>query len=407
MKSILLILTALTFLTSPLLSQKITDTDNYVILISFDGFRWDYPERDITPNMQAMRERGVSAVGLKPVFPTKTFPNHISIVTGLYPENHGIILNNFINPFTGDGYSLGNRVAVRSSKWYDGEFIWETAQKQGVKCASYFWPGSSIKEEGRHPQYYEVYDHGRPFPQRVEGVLEWLQLPMEERPRFITLYFHESDSKGHDHGPESAEVNTAIALQDSMLGLLVNGLDNIQLLDKTNIIITSDHGMIATSAEKIVHIERDILPDAQCRFISDGPIMMVQPPLGKTDEAYKWLKEKEEHFSVYLREDVPAHLNFSKNPFISDIVLVADSEWTLLHNKSSRWLPGKGNHGFSPHLIDMHGIFYAAGPDFREGLRTGTLQTIDIYPLLCALLGIEPVQNIDGNIERIGYILER
>jgi len=407
MKSMLLILIPFIILTSPLLSQEHAESGNYVILISFDGFRWDYPERSITPNMQTIRERGVSAVGLKPVFPTKTFPNHISIVTGLYPENHGIILNDFINPFTGEIYSLRNRKAVRSSKWYDGEFIWETAQKQGVNCASYFWPGSSIIEEGRHPTYYEVYDHNRPFVKRVDDILEWLQLPLEERPRFITLYFHESDSQGHDHGPDSPEVNQAIALQDSMLGLLVQGLEKIQMLDKTNIIITSDHGMIETFEEKVIHIERDLLPNAGCHFISDGPVMMVQPPMGKTDEVFKQIKQHENHFTAYLREDVPAHLNFSKNPFISDIVLVANSEWTLLHNRSSQWLPGKGNHGFSPHLIDMHGIFYAAGPDFRKGLRTGTLQTIDIYPLLCAILGIKPVQNIDGNFERIGYILER
>ncbi|MEL6823475.1 MAG: ectonucleotide pyrophosphatase/phosphodiesterase [Calditrichota bacterium] len=407
MKFILLILTTLVFLISPLPSQHSLKADNYIILISFDGFRWDYPEREITPNMQKIRERGVSAVGLKPVFPTKTFPNHISIVTGLYPENHGIILNSFSNPFTGDNYSLGNRAAVRSSKWYDGEFIWETAQKQGVICASYFWPGSSIMQEGRHPKYFEVYDHNRPFPARVKGVLDWLQLPIEERPRFITLYFHESDSQGHNHGPESAEVNQAIALQDSMLGLLVDGLEKIQMLDKTNIIITSDHGMISTYNEKVIHIERNILPNAGCRFISDGPIMMIQPPLGRTNEAFTKIKEHEKHFTAYLREEIPSHLNFSQHPFISDIVLVADSEWTLLHNRSSRWLPGKGNHGFSPHLIDMHGIFYAAGPDFCNGLRTGTLQTIDIYPLLCALLDVKPVQNIDGNFERIGYILER
>ncbi len=381
----------------------------YVILISFDGFRWDYPHRGITPNLEKFKENGVTALSLEPVFPTKTFPNHLSIITGMYPENHGIIMNVFTNPFTGESYRLGDTTSVRESKWYWGEAFWETAERQGIICASYFWPGSELHLKHRSPTYRHLYDHHRPYEKRIEGVLNWLKLPSDKRPHFITLYFHETDSKGHDYGPDSEENNEAIKLLDSMLGLLLDGLEEIDMLSKTNIIIVSDHGMIEVSKKRAVMVD-SLLSGFDCKFTENGALMTVKPKKNNIHRVYNRLKETAHHFRVFYTQNVPEHFHFSSHPFIAPIVLMADIGWSLVTKQTKEWLfnlPGNsgGNHGFDNHYLDMHGIFYAMGPSFKQGYQTGTLKCVDIYPLLCKIFGIQPRQNIDSKLDRISFIL--
>ncbi len=213
----------------------------YVILISFDGFRWDYSERGITPNLNEMKEKGVHAISLQPSFPTKTFPNHYSIVSRMYPENHGIIFNSFLNPISSERYSLGDTTAVRESKWYLGEAFWEIAERNGIKTASHF-AGSEINLNHRRPTYYRKYDHKRPYKERIDGVINWMKLPIEQRPHFITLYFHDTDSYGHNFGPNSPEINKSISRLDSLIYYLNNKLTEINMFDSTNIIIVSTMG---------------------------------------------------------------------------------------------------------------------------------------------------------------------
>lgn len=382
----------------------------YLILISFDGFRWDYPNRGITPNLDKFKQDGVSALSLEPVYPTKTFPNHLSIITGMYPENHGIILNDFVDLFSGDEYRIWDSTGVRDSKWYWGEAFWETAERQGIITASYFWPGSQLLLDYRRPTYWEPYEHYRPYEQRVEGVLNWLKLPEEQSPHFMTLYFHETDSKGHNFSPVSAETDQAIQLLDGMLGRLLDGLEKNGLLQQTNVIVVSDHGMTEVSTERIVNIEK-MIGEYNCRYVGEGPLLMIRPEEQEIDAVYNLLKQKAQHFRVYRREEVPAHFHFSRHPFISPLVLMADIGWSLHTDKSLEKLLQKnyakgGNHGYDNHQMDMHGIFFAMGPSFKKGYHTGTLRNIDIYPLLCRIFDIMPRQNIDGRLERISFILE-
>lgn len=377
----------------------------YVILVSFDGFRWDYLDRGLTPNLDNIIKNGVRSLSLRPVFPSKTFPNHISIVTGLYPENHGIIFNHFENPVTNEKYSLGKPEAVRNSKWYGGEFIWETAKKQGIISASFFWPGSEVTAEFRHPNYYKKYDHNLPYEKRVEGVLEWLKMPLSKRPHFITLYFHETDSQGHDYGPNSKEANDAIKLLDHQIGELSKGLTEIGLTDSVNIIIISDHGMTEINPDKIINVE-SFLDGKKCKFSEDGPVMMIEP---LETGVFELLKEKSENFRVYKREDIPGYYHFSHHPFIYSLILVADPGYSLIDNQDQErgsYLHSKGNHGYDKDFLDMHGIFVAKGPAFKKGFKTGTLWNIDIYPLICEILGILPNQPIDGRSDRIEFILK-
>jgi predicted AlkP superfamily pyrophosphatase or phosphodiesterase len=378
----------------------------YVILISFDGFRWDYLDRGLTPNLNKLADKGVRALSLRPAFPSKTFPNHISLITGMYPDNHGIIGNYFKDTIKHKEYSLGDTAAVKEPFWYLGEAFWETAERNGIITASYFWPGSEISLDYRRPTYYEKYDHNRSYREKVKGIVNWLKLPADKRPHFITLYFHDTDTYGHDYGPDSPETNRAIARLDSVTAYLLNEIDKTDLKDSINYIFVSDHGMTAISPERTINIEA-IIEKYKCSFQYDGPVMFVNPPEDKAEEIYELLKKSENHFKVYRKEEMPEYFHYNTHPFIYRLILVADLGWSLHSNEEPKWLSyAKGNHGYDNNQIDMHGIFLAYGPAFKSSYKTGTLWNIDLYPLLCKIFGISPRSNIDGKLERIEFILK-
>ncbi len=376
----------------------------YVILISFDGFRWDYIDRGLSPNLESVRNNGVSAISLRPAFPSKTFPNHQSIITGMYIENHGIIANTFRDPVNNTIYRMGDTNAVRDSRWYLGEAFWETAERNGITTASYFWPGSEMILDHRRPTYFHHYEHNRPYEKRVEGVVEWLKLPLNERPHFITLYFDDTDTQGHRHGTSSDEVNNAIKRLDGMIGLLFNKLDDIKMRDSVNIIIVSDHGMTDISKERTINIEK-ILEGMDCKFFDSGPFMTVDITKDNLEEVYQLLKKNENRYKVYKKKEMPDYFHYKNHPFIGELLLIADMGWAVITNRQSDY-SSLGNHGYDNNHIDMHGIFLAIGPDFKSGYRTGTLWNIDIYPLLCRIFNISPRSNIDGKSERIEFILK-
>ncbi|MGA7722286.1 MAG: ectonucleotide pyrophosphatase/phosphodiesterase [Ignavibacteriaceae bacterium] len=380
----------------------------YVILISLDGFRWDYVNRGITPNFDFIKANGIAAISLRPDFPSITFPNHYSIVTGLYPENQGLIANTFTDPFTKETYRVNDSTKSKNAKWYLGEAFWETAKRNGIITASYFWPGSDMKLDYRRPDYVESYVHTRAFEDRVNGVLNWLKLPYEKRPHFITLYFEATDDSGHKFGPNSIQMNHAIEKEDSMIGLLTNKLKNISLLDSTDIIVVSDHGMTEISKDKVVNIE-EIIKNYNVTYQGRGPFMLVNPQKADEQNVYDKLLSNRNHFQVFTKDNIPACYHYSTHPFISDIIVIADLGWSLADNYSYKNIDkftDRGNHGYDNNEMDMNGIFYAFGPDFKIGYRTATLNNIDIYPMLCRIFNISPRSNIDGKLENIEYILK-
>ncbi len=380
----------------------------YTILISFDGFRWDYTNRGITPNFDYIEQHGVKALSLKPSFPTITFPNHISIVTGMYPQNHGVIANTMYDPATDKLYSLRDTAEVRDAYWYKGEMIWETARRQGIITASYFWPGSEMNLEYRRPTYYEKYEHERNYLERINGVINWLKLPYNERPKFITLYYDLTDSEGHRYGPNSQQVNNAIARLDSLIGVLFNRLDEIKLRDSVNLIIVSDHGMTEISGARYVNVE-ELASCRSCKFFNRGAVMniFIKNKI-EVDAVFNKLKQNESHYRVYKPEDIPEHFHFSNNHLIGDLFVLADPGWSVGTSKDKDRMSDYygGNHGFDNSFMDMHGIFYAIGPSFKENYKTGTIENINIYPLLCKIMNIIPRQNIDGKLENISFILK-
>lgn len=404
MKIVIKIFFFLLFSQAILLSQA-----PYTILISFDGFRHDYMDRGLTPNLQKVSDNGVEALSLMPVYPSKTFPNHTSIITGMYPENHGIIANTFYDPHFKETYKISDSIQVREARWYKGEAFWETAQRNGIIAASFFWPGSEVNLEYRRPRYYKNYDHYFPYKLRVDGLIEWLKLPLKDRPRFLTIYFDATDTYGHKYGPNSDSVNYAIKVLDGMAGYLMDKLAEINLIDSTNLIFVSDHGMTEMSSDKYVNLE-EILGDEKVDYWNWSTYCLIQPQKGRLDAVYNKLKANEKHYKVYRRSEVPDFYHFSSSPLLSDLIIITDLGWEAGDTKAQKrfesW-KAKGNHGYDNGQLDMHGFFVAAGPSFRKNYKTGTLRNIDIYPLLCEIFNI-PVRNgIDGKGDRIRFILNK
>ncbi len=400
MKKIISVLLFVLFWISPI---KASEPQPYVLLISLDGFRWDYAERGITPNLDKIKQEGVSALSFKPSFPSVTFPNHLSIITGMYPQNHGLILNFFENLY-GERYRLSDTNAVKNPAWYWGEAFWETARRNKIITASYYWPGSEVWDENRRPNYYKAYNHNEPHENKINGIIEWLKLPYNERPHFITLYFHDTDSEGHKHGTNSPQIDSTIAVLDSLIGVIRQRIELIGMKDSVNIIILSDHGMTNIREDGIIII-KEIIGEIDCDVNSSSAITMIKPKNEKDIElVFNKLKKAEQNYKVYYKKDVPAYWNFSRNPYIYPIVVIADVGYKLIYGKST--YNAVAEHGYDSHHIDMHGIFFAVGSKFKKNYRVGTLENVDIYPLLCEIFKIDGRSNIDGNINRIKYLLK-
>ena len=361
--------------------------EQYVILVSFDGFRYDYTERVRTPNFDYLENWGVKAKSLKPIFPSFTFPNHYSIATGCYADKHGILGNEFKTDL--GTYSYKNKSTVQDAKWYGAEPIWVTAEKNGIITATYFWVGSEAPIGGYYPTYYKNYKNGINPKDKVDQVIDWLKLPIDERPRLICLYFNEPDHAGHVFGASSEEVNNQIKESDNILGYLLRSLTKLDVYDKTNIVIVSDHGMVDVSEEKVINID-----DFNISGIIDGkgPIMNVIAQ----DEILINIP----HVTITPSSD---NNQLHYNNAMYDFLLIADEGWMMYtYNHLEQYngkLPVKGMHGYNPDNINMHAIFYAYGPKFKREMQIDTFELIHIYPMLCEILGISPYENIDGKLE--------
>lgn len=383
----------------------------YVVVISLDGFRWDYLDRGITPNIDALAARGVRALTFKPAFPSKTFPNHYTQVTGLYPQNHGIINNKFFDPFNGLTYRVGDTLVVRDDRWYMGETIWSWAGRQGVKSASFFWPGSETRLAYKHPTYFKHYDGGISHEQRIDGIIQWLSLPEADRPHLLFLYFSDTDDSGHEFGPRSEQLNAAVALVDRKIGLLLKRLEAIDMEQKVNLVVVSDHGMTALKRNGLIALS-NIIDLHQVRLSGYGPIVQLFFNVGADRTAL--MKQLHAHeklgYSAYLKDDMPEHFHYRHNGLIGDVILLADLGNRFIGDaadmdRALQNLPS-GDHGYDNEALDMHGIFVAAGPAFKRNYRTGTLRNIDLFPLLCKILNISQKADIDGRLSRIEYILK-
>ena len=385
--------------------------ESYVIMVSFDGFRYNYTDRVHTPSFDYMRDHGVKAESLHPVFPTKTFPNHYSLATGAYTQTHMLTGNSFYDQKFKEIYSIGDRETVQDPKWYQAEPIWVTAERQGVRAASFFWVGSEAPIKGLSPSITKMYDGSVPFESRVDSVIQWLQLPEEKRPHLIMLYFSEPDHVGHVSGPESAETDSVILDMDQLLGKLLDGVKSLSISDQVNLVIVSDHGMTALNKDKYVIID-DYLND-----VNDYYLDIVGPYAQVT--AKSWISRlfigkklsTMPSVAVYAKRNIPDRYHFV-NRNTGDFLIVADKGWTIMDQNrfDKRGGPEGGNHGFAPEIKELHAIFYAMGPKIKEGLMIDTFENIHVYPLICELLEIQPYANApdapEGRLEILAPILK-
>ena len=369
---------------------------HYVVLVSLDGFRWDYAKRDGAAHLLALGKQGVWAPeGMLPSFPSLTFPNHFTIVTGLYPEHHGLVANSFYDPAKQARYAIGDSAAVTEGGWYTGTPLWSLAESQGMRTACFFWPGSEAKIAGYRPTYYMHFDNKTDDNARIDQVLAWLHLPDADRPHFITLYYDEPDHEGHQYGPDAPETKAAVVKVDKLVGKLKEGLDATGL--PIDLVVVSDHGMAKVQGDWINLDKFADLAD----FETAGSLLY-----GKTEEdaarVYNQLKKASSQFVVYRRKDVPGELNFRDNPREGDPVVIATGPFIIrAHGPPAgkpEAAPPLGMHGYVSHKMpEMKASFYAAGPDILPGHTVRPFENVNLYPWLAHLLGLTPPKS-DGSL---------
>lgn len=375
--------------------------DRYVILVSMDGFRWDYSQKYYTPNLDKIAKKGVKAKSLIPSFPSVTFPNHYSIATGLYPDHHGLVHNNFYDSTLRLSYSISNRTVVADKRFYGGEPIWNTARRQGIKSASYFWVGSEAPVNDMYANFWKSYNGKDPYKNRIDTIVSWLNLPVEKRPRLLMLYFSEPDHVGHLHGPDSRETQKVVEQMDSLIGVLVAKIKKTPVGKKVDLIILSDHGMGPISQERNIVLDNHVQGHWCKQIEGHNPFYTINPNPGFEDSIYNKLKTAE-HLKVWRKNEIPGHLHYGSNPRIFPIVVLADSGYCFTWgNKKPE---NRGAHGYDPRNTDMHGIFYAIGPHFKKKYVKESFENIQVYSIICMLLKIEAARN-DGDLKIVEDML--
>ncbi|WP_373487118.1 ectonucleotide pyrophosphatase/phosphodiesterase [Blastomonas sp.] len=378
------------------------------ILISIDGMRPDYLDRGLTPNLTALKAKGVAAA-MRASFPTKTFPNHYTIVTGKRPDRNGIVGNAMIDPRRpGLVFSMGDPKQALDPFWWDeAEPIWITAEKAGVRSATMFWPGSEVASGNPatgpmvRPSDWMRFDQNITNEQRVNTVLDWMRRPADIRPQLITLYFDTVDTMGHRFGPaRSPELDAAITEIDQRIGDLVRALDAMGR--SANFVITADHGMAQTAEDRVIQLD-DIIDRASYIAVEAGPYAAIEPSAGTDSRVYDALLQPREHMSCYRKEDLPAHLHYGKNPRVAAIICIASNGWTILSGPPRYPVTG-GAHGYDPNNSDMHGLFMAFGPSIKPTASLPLFDNVDVYPLVARLAGIEALPS-DGNAATLAGLL--
>jgi predicted AlkP superfamily pyrophosphatase or phosphodiesterase len=378
---------------------------HYVVLVSLDGFRFDYATKYGAKNLLAMAARGASAPdGMIPSYPSVTFPNHYTIVTGLYPDHHGIVGNTFYDPARKETYTLTDPKATGDGSWYAGTPLWVLAEQQGMRAACFYWPSSNADIQGKRPSYYlNVYDEKFPGEKRVDQVLAWLQLPPEKRPHFITLYFEDTDEAGHTYGPDAPETAEAARHLDEMIGKLSQGIAASRL--PVDLVVVADHGMETLQGNWVI---LDKWADLS-QFETFGGRLYPKSE-ADAEKAYQSLLGKSNMFKIYRRAQVPAYLHFNSNPREGDPVVVPTGPYSIVAHdpnaKGGTRMPPRGGHGYDPRQMpSMQAIFFAAGPDIRPGVTVASFENVDVYPFIARILGLQ-TGPIDGKVGTLQGILK-
>ncbi|XP_067126584.1 ectonucleotide pyrophosphatase/phosphodiesterase family member 5-like [Centruroides vittatus] len=372
------------------------NADKKVLLISFDGFRWDYYKTFNTPNLDYLARTGIHAPkGVQAVFTTKTFPNHYSIATGLYEESHGIVDNNMYDVVFNETFKMKKP----DPKWWGGEPIWVTARKQGLKSGAYFWPASDIPIKDTFPNYYFKYNNTVSMEARIETAVHWLAT---DQVNVALVYFNEPDKTGHRTGAMSDAVGKMVETVDKLVGFLLEKLLETFLLDRVNLIIMSDHGMV--NLTDVIVLEKYLRVQEEIKWLPlSGPVSGILPHEGKLDRVYNTLKNAHPNMTVYKKENIPERWHYKNHRRIMPIIAVADQGYLIAKEYGTD--NAFGQHGYDNILPSMRPIFFARGPAFKENYQTDVFETVNVYPLICHLLGIKPAPN-NGTLDSVRHLLK-
>jgi predicted AlkP superfamily pyrophosphatase or phosphodiesterase len=371
-----------------------------VIAVGFDGFRRSYFDADSTPALHALAVDGVVADAMIPSFPTVTFPNWYALATGLYPAHSGIVNNQFFDSTLNATFRYNSPTSA-DGRWYAGEPVWATAVRHGERSATMFWVGSDAEIGGLRPTYWRTYDRRVRYSDRIVQVLSWIDLPPEERPDLIMVYFEEPDHTGHDFGPDAPETAAAVARVDSALGALVQGLEERGIYDQVNVLVMADHGMAAISPEREVFLS-DVVDTSQVRVMSLSPALLIEARDGDNAGLLARLRRLP-HVTVWRKGTVPSRLHYGPNSRIPAIVGTADDGWIIGASRGDT-LKSRGAHGYDNVHVSMEALFLAHGPAFRAGARLPAFPNVDVYDLLTHLLDLPPAPN-DGTLAPFQSVL--
>lgn len=372
-------------------------TKPYLILISADGFRYDYADKYNAVNLKRLRSSGVQAKSMKPSYPSVTFPNHYTVATGMYPSHHGLVYNQFYDRQRKESYSMSDRKAVEDGSWYGGTPIWVLAEQKAMVTASYHFVGTESPIQGVYPTYWYKFDDKTDIDYRIQKVVDWLTLPDSIRPHLICFYMSNADHQGHMYGPDSKETEEAVQFIDAAIGRMVEKVGTLGL--PVNYVFLADHGM--ANVDTVTRINIASMIDTSKIILRGGSTSLHLYARNADDiqPTYQLLENQEENFRVYLRKDIPTawHFNTKEDRFnrIGDIFVCPVYPKVLSSWKGSI---SPGAHGFDPALQEMHATFYAWGPNFKSGKKINTFENVHVYPLMCAILGLRYEHEIDGKL---------
>lgn len=374
----------------------------HVILVSIDGFRWDYQNLADTPALDEIAANGIRAERMIPVFPTLTFPNHYSIATGLYPANHRLIGNKFPSKDRSRFYSLTDRDAVQDGSWYGGQPIWVATEKAGMVSAAYYFVGTEAPVDGIPMTYWHQFDATVPGMVRVEKALEWLAMPDGTRPHLITLYFEDVDTATHRHGPNSEQSLASIELVDSFMAALTAGINELPIADSVYVVIVSDHGQATRKLGEMPFIIEDVTDLDGLTVVDHGAAAFIYLPekdAGRAVVIRDAINESWQHGSAMFRKDLPESWRATEEAGFADIVAQADPGYMIISTaeRAKDALRLRGTHGWAREFEDMHGIFMATGPRLPKGEIIPAIEVVDIYPLLMNILELPITTPIDGD----------
>lgn len=370
--------------------------DRYVVVLSMDGFRSDYPSRAHTPTLDSLAGAGVQAA-FRPCYPSVTFPNHYSMATGLHPDHHGVVNNSFYDAEADSTYRMGSL----DPQFYGGEPIWNTAERQGVRTATFYWVGSEVALPGGQPSRWKPFDSSVPFMDRADSVISWLKLPEEVRPHLVMWYMEEPDKTGHRCTPDSSAIVPVVEELDKVLNHFFNQARQLDIFDRIDFIVVSDHGMATFYPDKYVNLN-DYLPRDSFEQVFEGVPTLLYPKKSYLETAYAILQQVP-GITVWKKNEIPAKYVYGSHPRIGDLV-VSPNIGTYVQFREQPAPRLGGAHGYDNFMPEMEAIFYAAGPSFRKQVKLPAMANVNLYLLIAHLLQLNPAPN-DADSTAVGGVL--